>query len=113
MQPCRGCDPGSNPGRGATNSSLPTSWPLLWDRAPVLALMRFSQAWMVDVSNNNQRLGKLTHCKSRLNSFAFAGVVFEQELVTSLIFERPLFLAIRWGCQQAIRKRLGTPFVLP
>jgi len=75
--------------------------------------MRFSQAWMVDVSNNNQRLGKLTHCKSRLNSFAFAGVVFEQELVTSLIFERPLFLAIRWGCQQAIRKRLGTPFVLP
>jgi len=61
---------------------------------------------MVDVSNNNLRLGKLTHCKSRLNSFAFAGVAFEQELVTSLTFERPLFHVFRWGCHQAIRKRL-------
>ncbi len=106
MQPCRGCDPGSNPGRGATNSPLPTSWLLLGDRAPALALIRFPQAWMVDVSNNNLRLGKLTHCKSRLNSFAFAGVAFEQELVTSLTFERPLFRVFRWGCHQAIRKRL-------
>jgi hypothetical protein len=54
---------------------------------------------MVDVSNNNLRLGKLTHCKSRLNSFAFVGVAFEQELVTSLIFERPLFRAFLRGCR--------------
>ena len=26
MKPCRGFDPGSNPGRGATNSRLPTSF---------------------------------------------------------------------------------------
>ena len=105
MQPCRGCDPGSNPGRGATNSPLPTSWLLLWARAPVLALMRFSQAWMVDVSNNNLSRGKLTHCKNRLNSFAFAGVAFEQELVASLIFERPLFRAFQRGCQSYVRQQ--------
>ena len=29
MKPCRGFDPGSNPGRGATNSRLPTSFLLL------------------------------------------------------------------------------------
>ena len=67
---------------------------------------------MVDVSNNNLRLGKLTHCKIRLNSFAFAGGAFEQELVTSLTFERPLFRVFRWDCQQAIRKRLGRLFLL-
>ena len=26
MKPCRGFDPGSNPGRGATTSRLPTSF---------------------------------------------------------------------------------------
>ena len=124
MQPCRGCDPGSNPGRGATNSRLPTSWLRLGGRAPALALIRFPQEWMVDVSNNNLRLGKLTHCKIRLNSFAFAGGAFEQELVTSLTFEHPRCHSVhifpknpdtridRWECQQAIRKRLGRLLLL-
>ena len=103
MQPCRGCDPGSNPGRGATNSPLPTSWLRLGDRAPALVLIRFPQAWMEDVSNNNLRLGKLTHCKNRLNSFAFAGVAFEQELVASLTFERPLFHAFQRHRQSYVR----------
>jgi len=39
--------------------------------------MQFPQVWMVYVSNKNSSLGKLTHCKIRLNSFAFAGVAFE------------------------------------
>ncbi len=38
MKPCRGFDPGSNPGRGATNSPLPTSFLLaqflLWEERP-------------------------------------------------------------------------------
>ena len=112
MQPCRGCDPGSNPGRGATNSRLPTSWLRLGGRAPALDLIRFPQEWMVYVSNKNSSLGKLTHCKIRLNSFAFAGGAFEQELVTSLTFEHPRFRVFRWGCQQAIRKRLGRLLLL-
>ena len=46
MQPCRGCDPGSNPGRGATNSRLPTNFllpfPLPWKNVQILL---YSETW--------------------------------------------------------------------
>ena len=47
MKPCRGFDPGSNPGRGATNFRLPTSFLL-----PQFLVLNWMECGL-DVYDNN------------------------------------------------------------
>ena len=57
MQPCRGCDPGSNPGRGATNSPLAISGLLL----RILVLVKVLEPCVIGVCDSDLSCEKQGH----------------------------------------------------
>ena len=74
MKPCRGFDPGSNPGRGATNFRLPTSF--LLPQFLVLNLMKCG----LDVYDSNLSFENFLCYIQVLNTFLtlVLGVLMER-----------------------------------
>ena len=74
MKPCRGFDPGSNPGRGATNFRLPTSFLL-----PQFLVLNWMECGL-DVYDNNLSFENFLCCIQALSTFLtlVLGVLMER-----------------------------------